>query len=295
MTGTVLITGATGHIGQYLLAGKPFGVGVFALGGRHLPTGVPGTHLDIADAQALRELLDRVSPSGIIHAAAMATAEECEQDRTRAEAVNVGSTRTIVDWASAHAARVYYTSTDLVFDGKQGPYAVEAQPAPLSFYGETKYRGEVLVRELGEHGCVVRCAINYGWGPAHNPHYAEHLFHALHAGQVQNLFTDQYRSFIHTADTAEGIWRLVQNEQAGVWHLGGPEVISRYEFARMVAQRLGIPQPERLLRATRMCDLKDFIPRPGNCGFVVAPLPPDGFVPVETAVGIPRWLAEKDS
>ncbi len=294
MTGTVLITGASGHIGQYLLAGKPFGVEVFAVGGRHLPVGANGAHLDIADARTLRELLDRVKPSAIIHAAAMATAEECERDKARAEAVNVGSTRTIVDWAADNGARVCYTSTDLVFDGKQGPYAAEAQPAPLSFYGETKYRGELLIRELGEHGCVVRCAINYGWGPAHNPHYAESLYHALHAGQVQNLFTDQFRSFIHTADTAEGIWRLVQNEQAGIWHLGCPEVISRYEFARMVAQRTGIAQPERLLHMMRMRDLKDFIPRPENCGFIVAPLPPDGFEPVEPAVGIPRWLAERN-
>lgn len=295
MTGTVLITGATGHIGQYLLAGTPFGVAVFALGGRHLPAGAAAAHLDLAEARVLRELLDRVRPSAIIHAAAIATAEECERDRSRAEAVNVGSTKTIVDWAGESGARVYYTSTDLVFDGKQGPYTPDAQPAPLSYYAETKLRGELLVRELGAHGCVIRCAINYGWGPAHNPHYAEHLFHALHAGQPQNLFTDQFRSFIHTADTAEGIWRLVQNEQAGIWHLGGPEVISRYDFALMAARRMGIAQPERLLRATRMRDLTDFIPRPENCGFIVAPLPPDGFVPVEPAVGIPRWLAERNS
>lgn len=295
MPQVVLITGASGHIGRYLLATAPADFTVVALAGRRpLPDGVRGARVDLADAGALTELLDRVRPEIIIHTAAIATVEDCEADRARALAVNVGATRMLAQWSSRRQARLLYTSTDLVFSGEHGPYAADAEPAPLMHYGETKWRGELAVREMpGDSGCVVRCALNYGWGPPGNPHYAEQLVSRLVRGEPLQLFTDQFRSFIHTADTAAGIWRLVQAGAGGIWHLGGPDRMSRYDFAVAVARRLGVSVTDERLRPIRMRDLDDFQPRPRDCSLLVQPLP-GGFMPAGLEVGLTAFFASRN-
>src|SRR5205823_835051 len=49
--------------------------------------------------------------------------------------------------------------TDFVFDGEntpQGGYTEEDAPHPLNWYGETKYRGEEVVRNSGIPYLIVR-------------------------------------------------------------------------------------------------------------------------------------------
>ena len=61
------------------------------------------------------------------------------------------------------------------------------------------------------------------------------------AGPV-TLYTNEHRTPLHVADAARGLVELLLDDgDAEVLHLGGPERISRYELGRLFVDRAGLP------------------------------------------------------
>jgi dTDP-4-dehydrorhamnose reductase len=134
----ILVTGASGFIGSRVLAHlaalpsrrggppQPPNGQVAAMARREVP-GVPTLLADLRDARSITRALDAASPAVVIHAGAMRDPASCERARDEAIAVNFHATRTIAHWCEAHAARLIFLSTDLVFDGS--PRQQAARPS----------------------------------------------------------------------------------------------------------------------------------------------------------------------
>jgi len=261
-----LITGASGHIGRYLLATAPAEYEITAACRQHP---VPGWNqvvtIDLTDTGALKQLLSKEQPELIIHAAALPDVDRCEREPELAYRVNSEVTENLAEWTASNNARLVYLSTDLVFGGSAPPggYPADVRPEPLSIYGKSKLAGEDAVRTIGASGMVIRCALVYGWGPAWKPPFADLFVKNLDAGRSQRVFTDQYRTTIQTDALARAIWFLVGEKKDGTWHLGGPERTSRYEFSCELARQLGADQT--LIEPITMADIPGFAPRPADC------------------------------
>jgi hypothetical protein len=68
-TRPVLLTGASGLLGQWLVRTAPHGTGVIALTRRHSIPGIPEVHADLRDARSTMTAVKRADPSLVIHAA----------------------------------------------------------------------------------------------------------------------------------------------------------------------------------------------------------------------------------
>jgi dTDP-4-dehydrorhamnose reductase len=55
------------------------------------------------------------------------------------------------------------------------------------------------------------------------------------------LFADEYRTPVDAESVAEGVALLLERGGAGLFHLGGPERLSRLELGLRVARALGLP------------------------------------------------------
>lgn len=75
--------------------------------------------------------------------------------------------------------------------------------------------------------------------------------HALADGTRRGaLFTDDIRCPVHVTDLAAALWEITRSDAAGVFHLAGPEALSRYELGVLIARRDGL-DPARLPSARR--------------------------------------------
>jgi GDP-4-dehydro-6-deoxy-D-mannose reductase len=124
---SVLVTGAGGFVGQYLLAE----LGDSAVAGE----------ADVTDADALAAELHRIAPAAVVHLAAASSVGESWRDGAEVWRVNAVGTVTLLDAVAAEApnARTLVVSTGEVYGPTPDRPAREDDPlAPLSPYAASK-------------------------------------------------------------------------------------------------------------------------------------------------------------
>ncbi|MGN6478589.1 dTDP-4-dehydrorhamnose reductase [Luteibacter sp.] len=160
----ILLLGAAGQLGQTFLSdGRLAARGKLIAASRDgsVP-GVPSVAVNLADAGAIRDVLDAERPNLIVNAAAYTAVDRAEDDETQAIRVNADAVAAISQWAVAHASRVVHYSTDYVFSGDaSAPYAPDAPTAPQGAYGRSKLAGEAALRDSGAMHLLFRTAWVY--------------------------------------------------------------------------------------------------------------------------------------
>lgn len=209
----------------------------------HHEVHVPGrcVRLDLTDSRALMSLIRTESPQAIIHTAAISAPDYCERHPDEAERVNSTAAGLLAMAAFAADAHLTFVSSDLVFDGRRGMYREEDVPNPINVYARTKAEAEHLVRSACPDFAVVRPSFLYGVPLAgHHSSYSAQLETALRAGRPVKVFHDQYRSPIPVKAFAAACLEISSRRLGGVWHVAGPERVSRADFARTLADVAGL-------------------------------------------------------
>jgi dTDP-4-dehydrorhamnose reductase len=202
-------------------------------------------HLDLeriaANPTGLDGLIPRHNITAIYCAAGATNVDRCESDVAWAEAANH-----LGPLALAHAARhipFVFFSTDYVFDGSAetpGPYAEDAATHPLSVYGRTKLAGEQSILAAHSSALVLRTTGVYGPDPQ-GKNYLYTLSRILRDCKTMLAPIDQLATPTYNSDLAAAAIALVERKQTGLFHVAGPDFLSRYDFAVAAAKILALP------------------------------------------------------
>ncbi len=223
MAPLVLITGAAGLIGHYLVKRAPR----WAPGWEVL--GLTRQEADLTDAGAVRRLWRELKPQAVIHCAAQSRPGPCQQDPVLARRINVEATALLAE-LSADIPFLFFSS-DQVFDGSKGWYVETDQVNPLNVYGETKAEAERLVLHNPRHS-VIRVGLNAGTSPTGDRSFVEDMRNSVKGGKPLTLFTDEFRCPLPAGMTARALWELIELDRPGLYHLGGAERLSRWEIGQ---------------------------------------------------------------
>jgi dTDP-4-dehydrorhamnose reductase len=238
----ILITGASGLLGPYLLREWGSARGVAAWSGSRQGEffGVPLRTVDLGDPDGVARAFRQAQPDVVVHAAARARVADCFGDPQGAHRVNVGGTATLASLCVLTGARLVFVSTDLVFDGERAPYREEDAALPLSVYGKTKLEAEAAVRAL-PGGVVVRVSLLYGPSLlSGRPSFFDDQVAALRAGRPLTLFRDEWRTPLDLDTAAKALLAVARSDVTDVVHVGGPERLSRLEMGGRLTQFLGV-------------------------------------------------------
>jgi len=227
----ILITGASGLLGLNLamLARDRYEV-VGQTHSRPLREAPFATiEADLRHPEAAERLLDEAQPDWVLHCAALADLDACEQQPELAAA------------AQRRNLRFLHVSTDSVFDGQRGNYSEIDVPNPLSVYAATKLEGEYAVMESHPHAIIARVNF-FGWSLSGERSLAEFFFNHLSAGQPVQGHADRHFSPLLVTDLAALLLAMLTAQLAGLYHVGGAERLSKYEFGLRLARRLGLDE-----------------------------------------------------
>jgi dTDP-4-dehydrorhamnose reductase len=196
---------------------------------------------DIRDAAQVRALIDQHRPDWIVLAAAYTDVDGSERNRELAFAINGSGTENVVQVAAEFGAKVFYISTDYVFDGKSTkPYEPQDPIAPLSAYGASKAAGETAVQKMSKGWCIARTSWLFG---ASGVSFPEKILQASETRPELKVVADQYGSPTFTRDLAVAIRDLVHANASNIVNVTNSGSCSWCEFAKEILRQAGRKTP----------------------------------------------------
>ena len=199
-------------------------------------TSMPYVSLDITNADAVKEALERVQPDAVIHCAAWTAvdAAEDEDKKEKVRLVNVVGTDNIAKVCKEQNIKMMYISTDYVFNG-QGttPWQPDCKDyAPLNVYGQTKLDGELAVSGQVDKFFIVRIAWVFG---KNGKNFIKTMLNVGKTHDHLRVVNDQIGTPTYTFDLARLLVDMIVTEKYGYYHAtneGG--YISWYDFTKEI-------------------------------------------------------------
>ncbi|PEO49415.1 dTDP-4-dehydrorhamnose reductase [Bacillus sp. AFS026049] len=222
----IVITGANGQLGRELER---------QLGQFHAVVSLSKNDLDISEKDEVYKKISQLEPQIIIHAAALTSVDQCETDRKKAFEVNSLGTGYVSIAANMVGARVFYISSDYIFDGnKQSPYLEEDVPNPQSIYGMSKWIGEQFVLSIN-NGTVIRTSWLYGHD---GKNFVRTMLELGKKNKEIRVVNDQVGSPTYVNDLVETISYLFDKKN-GIYHVSNAGSCSWYIFAKAIFEKAG--------------------------------------------------------
>jgi dTDP-4-dehydrorhamnose reductase len=211
----LLVTGASGFLGWHLCHKAKQEWEVYGTYFSHALelAGVTLVKVDLTDFQALKQLFFELQPAAVIHTAAQAKPNFCQEHPEESYPINVTASiniaRLCCDPRSASAGNraipYVFTSTDLVFNGLNPPYLESDRVSPINYYGEQKVLAERGILECYPKTAICRMPLMFGDASPTASSFIQPFIQTLREGKELSLFTDEFRTPVSGSTAASGL------------------------------------------------------------------------------------------
>lgn len=198
--------------------------------------------LDLANADALREMLYRIRPQLIVNAAAYTAVDRAESDLENALAVNRDAPAMMAVFLAEVGGALLHFSTDYVFDGRKAePYSETDATGPINAYGVTKLAGEKAIAASGCAHIIIRTSWVYG---VHGDNFCRLIGRLARTREILEVVADQTGSPTSARSLAHAAIRLIDHHGDGLFrqksliHIAGAGATTRFTLAEQVLQAL---------------------------------------------------------
>lgn len=235
----VLVTGSQGMLGQALI--RSLSTREVAVEGADIRS--KDNAVDISNDKDIMNLITRIKPDIVIHAAAYTDVDGCEDNPEKAHLINGEGAKFVATACNNTNSLLIYISTDFIFDGtKTTPYTEEDKPNPINVYGKSKLAGENFVKDILSTYLIIRTSWLFGEG---GRNFVDSIISLAEAGKNLKVVDDQKGSPTYTVDLAEAITELLLTPYTlyltplNITNTGS---CTWYEFAKEILKAKGIKE-----------------------------------------------------
>ena len=233
----ILVTGAAGQLGGELCRM----IGPAAVG-------VDIDSFDLTDGPAVREALERIDPSLVIHCAAYTRVDQAETEPDRCRAVNVAAVEHLAAGCARLDCPLVQISTDYVFGGPAGqgrPHREQDPPTPRGVYAKTKWEGELAAAKHAKHLIVRTCGLYARPGQRQAQNFVKTILRLAHQGDRLHVVADQHCTPSYVPHVARAILFLAGVDRPaaapwGVYHVANRGATTWHELACEIVRLAGL-------------------------------------------------------
>lgn len=224
-----LVTGASGQLGSAIKSVKD------EFKNLHL-TFKSSQELDITNANAIEELLDKEAFDIIINTAAYTAVDKAETEPEKAQMINATAVKFLAESTNKRGITFIHISTDYVFDGSQKEARLESdQTNPIGVYGQTKLEGEQFALAINPKTIIIRTAWVYS---KYGANFVKTMLRLFSEKQEIGLINDQLGSPTNAIDLARVIATIISQDslEYGVFHYSNEGECTWYDFAMKIKE-----------------------------------------------------------
>jgi len=199
--------------------------------------------LDIADAEKVERAVAEFDPFAVFNAAAYNQVDVAEREPLAAMEANGLAVRNLALACRQNDARLVHFSTDYVFDGMLGrPYTEDDAVHPLGAYAVSKLAGELFAQAYLDRPLIVRTSGVFGPGGLKTArgNFPELMMRLAREGKPIRVVEDHVASPTYAPALASRSIDLLEKDLAGIFHVGGGQPISWFEYARLIFDKAGL-------------------------------------------------------
>lgn len=256
---TVLITGTTGFVGsniyEYLKKNTDWEItGLSRRAGDSVDV-----ITDLSDRNAVENLRKSHKFDYIIHTAAVTKTDICEKQKEACYTANVVVTKNLAEIFPSSA--MVFFSTYAVYNTLTGNCDESSPISPTNHYISTKIEAEGIVNGL-DYSLVLRPSVMFGYTrfSRETKNYFMQLLDNVQRNKKMQSPVDQYFNPIQVDCVTRLVYLALKKGIHGVYNIGCNEMISKYDFNRMVMRRFRFD--ESLLEGITSGELQ--VVRPDN-------------------------------
>jgi dTDP-4-dehydrorhamnose reductase len=234
----ILVTGVSGLLGINLAQDSMSGYEIIGVDrGKLVNAPFKVLKGDLLDSGVVDSVLDTARPDWVINCAALADLDVCEDNPQLARRLNVDLPAQMAKACKMRSIPLVHISTDAVFDGRAiAFYREEDEANPLGVYAQTKLDGEHAV--FAEYPNAIVARVNFfGWSLTGRRSLAEFFFNNLTNSKSMSGFTDVKFCPMLANDTARILIKMLQKNLSGLYHVVGPQAMSKYQFGVEIARK----------------------------------------------------------
>ena len=194
--------------------------------------------IDITKPEHIEKAINLYKPWSIINATGYVRVEDAETDKEKCFKINAEAPGNLATITGNHSIQLMTFSSDLVFDGeKQSPYMEHDFVKPLNIYGQSKAKGEFLVKKNYPSALIIRTSAFFGPWDKYN--FVFYILNSLKQNQSCSVVRDVIVSPTYVPDLVNKALDLLIDEEKGIWHLSNDGILNWLSFAEQVALRGG--------------------------------------------------------
>lgn len=257
----ILITGGTGLLGiNWALARRDRDEIMLVMHNRKV--NIENIFLDKIDLFSFIDIylaIKKFKPDFVVHAASLTSIEECENNVSLAEKVNIDLALNVAAACNKLKIKLVHISTDHLFSGVNSFVDEKQATNPRNTYGITKARAEQQVQRVNQGSLIVRTNF-YGWGPSYRQSFSDIIINSLRNLSEIHLFNDVFYTPILIELLIEKIESLISIDASGIFNIVGDDRVTKYQFGLALAKEFNLDN--NLIKPISILTRKELTLRP---------------------------------
>jgi dTDP-4-dehydrorhamnose reductase len=175
--------------------------------------------MDILDPAAIEKYINDPSIGAVIHLAAVSNRAKAEADTMQSYLINVHGTANVARAAQKAGKKIFYISTEIVFQGSAGNYRETDKPNPKDWYAFTKYAGELEVQHSGAEHLIIRTTFRpkaWEFPTAYDNVYTTGDFVDVIAQEIAHSLTLNPSGIIHLGTPIKTLFELAKRRKQDI-------------------------------------------------------------------------------